>query len=59
MLVMSTRKFNERGIVMDHVIADLKRWLEMYEQDTEGDRDKDAIICIKNAIRELNKYYSK
>ena len=44
---------------MDHVINSLKQWLETYEQDTVEDRDEKAIICIKNAIRELNKYYGK
>lgn len=44
---------------MDHVINDLRRWLERYEEDPEEDRDENAITCIKNALRELNKYYGK
>ena len=41
---------------MDHVIRALQSWLDVYEES--GD-DKRAIICIKNAIRELQKYYSE
>lgn len=44
---------------MDHVIDDLKRWLERYESDSEEDRDENAISCIRKAIKELNKYYAK
>lgn len=42
---------------MDHVISALQRWLDIYEE-TEPE-NKRAIQCIKNAIRELQKYYSK
>lgn len=42
---------------MDHVIADLQRWLDIYEGDEEHEQDKEAIRCIKKAINELQKYY--
>lgn len=41
---------------MDHVKEDLRRWLEIYEGDPVGERDEKAIMCIKNALAELNKY---
>lgn len=44
---------------MDHVINALRKWLEIYEEDPENERDQRAIVCIKNAIAELQKYYKK
>lgn len=44
---------------MVHVINSLKQWLETYEQDNGEDRDEKAIICIKNALKELGKYYGR
>ena len=41
---------------MDHVINDLRRWIEIYESDPEEEQDKKAINCIKNALKELSKY---
>lgn len=41
---------------MNHVIDDLRRWLEIYESDPEEEQDKNAINCIKNALKELSKY---
>ena len=42
---------------MDHVISDLERWLDIYESDPEEEQNKELIHCIKNALRELRKYY--
>jgi hypothetical protein len=41
---------------MDHVINSLEEWLRIYESDSEENRDKEAIKCIKKAIKELKKY---
>lgn len=43
---------------MDHVIADLRRWLDVYESDPPGERDERAIARIKAAIEELSRYYN-
>lgn len=40
---------------MDHVIRALQSWLEIYEENND---DKKAIKCIKNALKELQKYYN-
>ena len=42
-------------IIMDHVIGDLQRWLEIF-QESEPE-DKKAHRCIEKAIEELHKYY--
>lgn len=41
---------------MDHVINDLRRWLEIYEGDPPEEQDEKAIVCIKNALKELTNY---
>ena len=41
---------------MNHVIDDLRRWLDIYESDPEEEQDKKAIFYIKNALKELSKY---
>lgn len=43
---------------MDHVIEDMKDWLRVYDSDTEGYKDENAIECIKKALEELEKYYT-
>ena len=40
---------------MDHVIGDLRRWLDVYKE-SEPDNIK-AHKCIESAIKELEKYY--
>lgn len=40
---------------MDHVINSLQNWLEIYKE-SEPENTK-AQKCIKNAIKELQKYY--
>ena len=42
---------------MQHEIDHLRRTLEMYEEEQGEDRDERAIICIKNALKEMSKYY--
>lgn len=42
---------------MDHVINDLKKWLDIY-LESEPDNKK-AIECIEKAIEELQKYYPR
>ena len=42
---------------MDHIISSLERWLDIYESDSEEAQDKKLIRCIKNALRELRRYY--
>lgn len=42
---------------MDHVIASLREWIEVFEDRPEGEVDEKAIRCIENAIKELNEYY--
>ena len=42
---------------IQHEIDRLRRTLEMYEEEESLDRDEKAIICIKNALREMSKYY--
>lgn len=42
---------------MDHVMDDLRRWLERYEADPPEQQDKQAIACIQKALQELGKYY--
>lgn len=44
---------------MDHVIESLKRWLDIYQDEKEEDKDHEAIKRIKNAIAELQKYKVK
>lgn len=44
---------------MDHVINDLRRWLEIYEADPPEEQDKKAITCIKKALKELTNYHEK
>jgi hypothetical protein len=43
---------------MDHVIESMREWLRVYELDEKEEQDKEAIKCIKAAIRELKKYYA-
>ena len=42
---------------MDHVISDLQRWLDIFNE-SEPENEK-AHRCIEKAINELNKYYSE
>lgn len=42
---------------MDHVIDSLRRWIHVFEDNKPEDIDEKAIECIKNAIKELDKYY--
>lgn len=42
---------------IQHEIDHLRRTLDMYEDEHGEDRDEKAIICIKNAINEMSKYY--
>lgn len=42
---------------MDHVINSLREWIEVFKEMPEDYKDKKAIECIENAIKELNKYY--
>lgn len=44
---------------MDHVIESMNEWLRAYDDDTDGYKDEDAIACIKNALEELEKYYTE
>lgn len=40
---------------MDHVINDLRKWLDVFEESEPN--DKKAIKCIEAALEELYKYY--
>ena len=40
---------------MDHVISDLQRWLDIFNESEP--ENKKAHQCIENAIEELYKYY--
>lgn len=44
---------------MNHVIEDMKDWLEAFHHEGEGYRDNDAIECIEKALAELEKYYTE
>ena len=44
--------------MVDHVIESLQDWLRVYDHDSDGYKDHDAIECIKKALEELEKYYS-
>ena len=40
---------------MDHVLNNLRQWLEIYSEDENP--DKKAIKCINEAIKEINLYW--
>lgn len=43
---------------MDHVINSLQEWLSIYENESDGFEDENAVECIKKALGELEKYYT-
>ena len=45
---------------MNHVIESLEQWLTIYKETYEESKhslDKKAVVCIENAMKELQKYY--
>lgn len=43
---------------MDHVIEGMKEWLRAFDHECDGYKNSNAIECIQNALKELEKYYT-